>query len=324
MSSCIRCRVPDLQYVFGTNPTIFSAAAKQLALSYVKLLDSSIAPKDGDTVNRLTRRFVRTIRARSPSCCGIDPAAAKPRTRLTLVATGRPCPSLSTSPGPTNITNSNPPVVSSLFAAGHRRERQGNHPPAAAISAAAMRPFPIKQLKDADADPSASVRPDRHRHCLQLAGHAGDLRFSGPVVRRNFPRQDQDVERSGDRKTESRHETSCAPIQVIHRTEGKGSNYILSDFLCKVSPEFLAKAGRGESPKWPVGTSAGRSQDMADHVRATPGAIGYTELNLARSARRCAWLESRTAASEFVKPTRENHRRGRARSQDQPTIFASR
>jgi phosphate transport system substrate-binding protein len=28
------------------------------------------------------------------------------------------------------------------------------------------------------------------------------------------------------------------PIQVVHRNEGKGSNYIFSDFLTKVSPEF--------------------------------------------------------------------------------------
>src|SRR5258708_10984085 len=74
------------------------------------------------------------------------------------------------------------------------------------------------------------------------------------------------------------------PIQVIHRADGKGANYILSDFLCKVSLEFLAKAGRGESPKWPVGLSAARSQDMSDKVRATSCAIVYTESTLSQSA----------------------------------------
>jgi phosphate transport system substrate-binding protein len=94
-------------------------------------------------------------------------------------------------------------------------------------------------------------------------------------------------------------------IKVIHRTEGKGSNYILSDFLCKVSLEFLAKVGRGESPKWPVGTGAGRSQDMSDRVRATPGSLGYTELNLAeRASLRTARIKN--AANEFVKPTEKS------------------
>jgi phosphate transport system substrate-binding protein len=76
----------------------------------------------------------------------------------------------------------------------------------------------------------------------------------------------------------------------------------LADFLCKLSPAFLAKAGRGESPKWPVGASAGRAQDMADMVRSTPWSIGYTELNLAQTASlRVAKI--RNAAGEFVLPT---------------------
>jgi phosphate transport system substrate-binding protein len=95
------------------------------------------------------------------------------------------------------------------------------------------------------------------------------------------------------------------PIQVIHRTSGKGSNYILSDYLSKVSPEFLAKAGRSESPRWPVGKNAGRAQDMADVVRTTPWSLGYTELQLAEAASlRIAWI--RNAAGEFVMPTKES------------------
>src|SRR4029077_17491499 len=92
------------------------------------------------------------------------------------------------------------------------------------------------------------------------------------------------------------------PIQVLHRADGKGSNYILSDYLAKVSPEFLATAGRGESPKWPVGQAFQRSQDLVAKLRSTPGSIGYTELNLAvSSAVRVASIKN--AAGEFVKPS---------------------
>jgi len=45
------------------------------------------------------------------------------------------------------------------------------------------------------------------------------------------------------------------PIKVLHRTDGKGSNYIFSDFLSKLSPEFRAKVGKNVSPKWPVGAA---------------------------------------------------------------------
>src|SRR5438094_9894786 len=72
--------------------------------------------------------------------------------------------------------------------------------------------------------------------------------------------------------------------QVLHRNEGKGSNYILSDYLAKVSPGVLATARRSESPKWPVGQAFQRAQDLVAQLRGPPSAIGYTELNIAAAS----------------------------------------
>ncbi|HEY6946568.1 MAG TPA: phosphate ABC transporter substrate-binding protein PstS [Candidatus Acidoferrum sp.] len=95
------------------------------------------------------------------------------------------------------------------------------------------------------------------------------------------------------------------PIHVFHRNEGKGSNYILSDYLSKVSPEFLAAVGRSESPKWPVGQSFPRSQELVNQLRSTPGAIGYTELNIAaNSGARMASIKN--LAGEFIKPSSQS------------------
>src|SRR5262249_46937241 len=58
------------------------------------------------------------------------------------------------------------------------------------------------------------------------------------------------------------------PIKVIHRAPGKGSSFIFTDFLSKVSPEFRNKLGRSPSPKWPVGDTAERSGDMVEKVKA--------------------------------------------------------
>jgi len=71
------------------------------------------------------------------------------------------------------------------------------------------------------------------------------------------------------------------PIQVINRPAGKGSNYVLTDFLSKVSSKFRAEVGITPSPKWPVGTPAERSSDMADKVKNTPGSVGYVEYQYA-------------------------------------------
>ena len=71
------------------------------------------------------------------------------------------------------------------------------------------------------------------------------------------------------------------PIQVVNRPAGKGSNYVFTDFLSKVSPRFRVQVGTTPSPKWPVGTPAERSSDMADKVKNSPGSIGYVEYQYA-------------------------------------------
>ncbi len=135
-----------------------------------------------------------------------------------------------------------------------------------------------------------------------LPNISGDLRLTGPAVAEIFLGKIKTWNDPAIAKLNPEMKLPAQPIQVIHRTEGKGSNYILADYLCKVSPDFLAKAGRGESPNWPVGASAARSQDMSDRVRATPFAIGYSELNLAeRASLRIARVKN--SANEFVKPT---------------------
>src|SRR2546423_168463 len=138
-----------------------------------------------------------------------------------------------------------------------------------------------------------------------LPGATEELRLTGPMLADIFLGKIKLWNDPAIAKLNPALKLPAKPIQVIHRTDGKGSNYIFSDYLCKVSPEFLAKLGRGESPKWPVGISAGRSLDMSDKVRGTPWSIGYTELNLAqRDSLRVARI--RNAAGEFVAPTVES------------------
>jgi phosphate transport system substrate-binding protein len=163
-------------------------------------------------------------------------------------------------------------------------------------------PIPDKQLK-ADAPilqlPSVLIGIVI---VYNLPNISGDLRLSGPVVAEIFLGKIKTWNDPAIAKLNPEMKLPAHSIQVIHRTEGKGSNYILADYLCKVSPEFLAKAGRGESPNWPVGISAARSQDMSDRVRATQYSIGYSELNLAeRASLRIARIKN--SANEFIKPT---------------------
>jgi phosphate transport system substrate-binding protein len=92
------------------------------------------------------------------------------------------------------------------------------------------------------------------------------------------------------------------PIKVLHRTDGKGSNYIFSDFLSKLSPEFRAKVGKDVSPKWPVGAAFSRCQDLLASAAKTAGAIGYAELRCGEGFG-LSIARIRNAAGEFVKPS---------------------
>jgi len=135
-----------------------------------------------------------------------------------------------------------------------------------------------------------------------LPNTPGDLRLSGPVLADIFLGKVKSWNDPAIAKLNPAMKLPAEPIHVVHRADGKGANYILSDFLCKASPEFLAKAGRGESPKWPIGLITNRSQDMAEKVRATSWSIGYTESNLAEMASlRVARIKN--PAGEFVPPT---------------------
>jgi len=91
-------------------------------------------------------------------------------------------------------------------------------------------------------------------------------------------------------------------IAVVHRTPGKGSNYIFTDFLSKSSPEFHSQIGETPSPNWPVGVDANRGEDMVAKVASIPGAIGYVELNFARRSD-IGYGTVQNPAGKFVRAT---------------------
>lgn len=94
-------------------------------------------------------------------------------------------------------------------------------------------------------------------------------------------------------------------IKVVYRSAGKGTNFIFTDFLSKVSPQFRDKVGRSISPAWPVGSPTERSSDMAQKVMAEAGSIGFVELEYARE-NKIPYGDMRNAAGQFVKASPES------------------
>ena len=69
------------------------------------------------------------------------------------------------------------------------------------------------------------------------------------------------------------------PITVTHRSDGSGTTFIWTDYLSAFSGEWVEKAGKGTSVKWPLGKGAAKSDGVTDLVNGTVGAIGYVELS---------------------------------------------
>jgi phosphate transport system substrate-binding protein len=109
-----------------------------------------------------------------------------------------------------------------------------------------------------------------------------ELRFSGELLADIFLGNVKNWRDARIAKLNPGVELPDLTIAVIHRSSGKGSNYILTDFLSKVSPQWKSLIGKSASPSWRLGEETNRSEDMVEKVSGTPGAIGYVELNFAQ------------------------------------------
>jgi len=140
-----------------------------------------------------------------------------------------------------------------------------------------------------------------------VPGSATSMRLSGPVLANIYLGKITSWSDPEIARLNPDDKLPDVPIKVLHRTDGKGSNYIFSDFLSKVSPEFRAKVGKSVSPKWPVGAAFSRCQDMLASAAKTPGAIAYSELRCGEKSG-LSTARIRNAAGEFVRPSTQSVR----------------
>jgi phosphate transport system substrate-binding protein len=133
-----------------------------------------------------------------------------------------------------------------------------------------------------------------------LAGVQQELKLSGEVLAGIFLGEIRTWNAPQIAKLNPEIALPSLPIQVVNRPAGKGSNYVFTDFLSKSSAKFRSAVGVTTSPKWPLGTPAERSSDMADKVKSTPGAIGYVEYQYAVKSS-ISQIAVQNHAGEFVK-----------------------
>lgn len=90
------------------------------------------------------------------------------------------------------------------------------------------------------------------------------------------------------------------PILPVYRSDGSGTTYIFTDFLSKVSTDWLGRVGKNTAVQWPAGFGAKGSEGVSGMVRQTPNSIGYVELTYALQ-NKMAYGTVKNAAGKFVK-----------------------
>ena len=94
-------------------------------------------------------------------------------------------------------------------------------------------------------------------------------------------------------------------ITVVHRSDGSGTTFIFTNYLCKVSPEWKAKIGNDASVAWPVGVGGKGNEGVASYVQRISGSIGYVEYAYAlQNKMTYALLQNREG--NYVKPESRN------------------
>lgn len=91
------------------------------------------------------------------------------------------------------------------------------------------------------------------------------------------------------------------PITVVHRSDGSGTTWIFTNYLCKASSSWNKQIGNGKAVKWPVGIGGQKNPGVANNVKKISGSIGYIEYTYAVESQ-IPTIQLKNKAGKFVKP----------------------
>lgn len=96
------------------------------------------------------------------------------------------------------------------------------------------------------------------------------------------------------------------PITLVVRETAASTTLALTTFLAKTDKQWEARIGASKLPQWPAPTvPAATVKVMGQKVQATPGAIGYLNVDEAFRSR-LSVVQLRNRAGQWVRPSRES------------------
>jgi phosphate transport system substrate-binding protein len=138
-----------------------------------------------------------------------------------------------------------------------------------------------------------------------VPGVTQDLNFTGEVLANIYLGK---VNNWSDPAIKSLNPGVALPnlaITPVWRTDGSGTTYVWTNYLCTQSMDFSDNIGSGTSVSWPVGQGGKGNQGVAAVLQVTKGAIGYVEENYA-DKNNIAYGAVRNKAGKFIKASPES------------------
>ncbi len=130
--------------------------------------------------------------------------------------------------------------------------------------------------------------------------NAGVLKLDGPTLAGIFSGKIKKWDDAAITAQNSGAKLPSLDVTVVHRSDASGTNYIFTDYLSAVSPDWQKSPGKGTSVEWPSGMGAKGNDGIAQQIKDTPGAIGYVELIYAVQ-QKLTYATLKNADGEYVK-----------------------
>ena len=153
-----------------------------------------------------------------------------------------------------------------------------------------------------------------------IPGVSGEVKFTPEVLAGIFMGK---ISRWNDKAITSVNPDINFPdkeIIVVHRSDGSGTSFIWTDYLCKVSADWKAQVGADTSVKWPVGMGGKGNEGVSGLVRQLSGSIGYVELIYAVQ-QKIPYGVVRNSSGNFVKGSLESVTAAAASAPKMPADF---
>jgi phosphate transport system substrate-binding protein len=105
----------------------------------------------------------------------------------------------------------------------------------------------------------------------------GELVLDGPTIADIYLGKVSKWDDAAIKKLNPSVKLPTTAIAPLYRSDGSGTNFIFTNYLSKVSPEFKSKVGENTSVEWPTGVGGKGNEGVAALAGRTTGAIGYVE-----------------------------------------------